>query len=283
MSYLLNYNPGTTQYTYPRRGGAQLSGTCIVHTAECAMDLDGDDQSAEVCASFIANRTDYGSYHRLVDSDSIVNMIPFEYEAWQDSETNNWAVGISAAVQAAKWNSIPAERRDRIYRNLASAAAEFVRHMAAQGVTVPLRRITGAEARARVPGFCAHGDSGISRSDPGAQFDWALFFAYTQAALGGGLTVQSATITHPTATPEPNQGDKMLVLATDGSSPQVWAGDGILRRPVWTLDTMTSAQWLATNNVLGPFYKNGEVQTIPDLNAIGIDVMALVGKTVEGK
>ena len=40
MSYLLDYNPGTPQYTYPRRGGAKLSGTCIIHTAECAMDFD---------------------------------------------------------------------------------------------------------------------------------------------------------------------------------------------------------------------------------------------------
>lgn len=186
MSYLLNYNPGTRQYTYPRRGGAKLSGTAIIHTAECAMDLDGDDQSAEICASFIANRADYGSYHRLVDSDSIIDMVPWEYEAWQDSETNNWAVGISAAVQAGKWHIIPAARRDRIYRNLAACAADFVRHMAGKGVTVPLVRITGAQARNRVPGFCAHGDSGLHRSDPGTQFDWTLFFRYTAEALGNG-------------------------------------------------------------------------------------------------
>lgn len=158
------------------------------------MDLDGDDTSAEVCASFIANRADYGSYHRLVDSDSIIDMLPFEYEAWQDSETNNWAVGISAAVQAGRWNQIPGDRRDRIYRNMAAAAAEFVRHMANKGITVPLLRISGVEARARVPGFCAHGDSGVSRSDPGVQFDWALFFAYTQAALNGSLSYASESI-----------------------------------------------------------------------------------------
>jgi hypothetical protein len=192
MSYLLDYNPGTQQWGYPRRG-ANLSGTCIVHTAECAMDLDGDDTSAEVCARFIANRADYGSYHRLVDSDSIIDMVPFEYEAWQDSETNPWGVGISAAVQAGRWLEIPADRRDRIYQNLAAAAAEFVRHMAGKGIEVPLSRITGAEARARVPGFCAHGDSGIARTDPGVQFDWALFFEYTRQALAGIATQGTIT------------------------------------------------------------------------------------------
>lgn len=93
-----------------------------------------------------------------------------------------------------------------------------------------------------------------------------------------GDITQQGTTTDPT----PNLGDKMLVLATNGTEPQVWAGDGILRRPIWTLDTMSAAQWLATNKVLGPFYKDGEVQTIPDLNSIGIDVMGLVGKGVNG-
>ena len=186
MSYLLDYNPGTQQWGFPRRGGAQLSGTIIVHTAECAADNIGEDTSAEGCARMIANRADWGSYHRLVDSDSIIDMLPWEYEAWQDSETNNWAVGISAALRTSDWAAMPGDRRDRVYRNLAACAADFVRYMAARGVTVPLVRISGAQARARVPGFCAHGDSGVARSDPGANFDWALFFRHTAEALDSG-------------------------------------------------------------------------------------------------
>jgi hypothetical protein len=192
--YLLdNAQPITRQYGYPRRG-AVLSGTCIIHTAECALDNVGEDTSAEGTAEFIRTRSDYGSYHTLVDSDSIIEMAPYEYETWQDSETNPWAVGLSCACQADGWHLIPADRKDRIYRNLATAAADFVTYMATKGITVPLRRITGAQARARVPGFCAHGDSGIDRHDPGVQFDWALFFKYTQQALGGAaLAPQSST------------------------------------------------------------------------------------------
>jgi len=102
-------------------------------------------------------------------------------------------VGISAAVQAGKWLTIPADRRDRIYRNMAVCAAEFVTYMAGKGVDVPLRRITGVEARNRVPGFCAHGDSGLYRSDPGTQFDWDLFFEYTRQALAGGIAAMGST------------------------------------------------------------------------------------------
>ena len=90
------------------------------------------------------------------------------------------------------------------------------------------------------------------------------------------------TITPQATFTQQLEGDKMIVLATNGVSPQVWAGDGIWRRPVWTLDTMTNQQWLARNKVLGPFYQDGAVQTIPDLNSIGIDMTALVGKDVNG-
>lgn len=189
--YLLdNAQPNTQQWGYPRRG-SKLSGTAILHTAECAMDHVGEDMSGENCANFIRTRSDYGSYHVLVDSDSIIWMAPWEYETWQDSQTNPWAVGISAAVQADYWHTIPADRRDRIYRNMATAAADFVTYMKSKGITVPIRRISGAEARAGVPGFCAHGDSGIDRHDPGAGFDWNLFFKYTTQALGGAITTKT--------------------------------------------------------------------------------------------
>lgn len=182
--YLLDYNPGTRQWTYPRRG-AVLSGTIIIHTAECARDDVGEDTSAENCAHFIANRKDYGSYHRLVDSDSIIKMVPWEYEAWQDQMTNPWAVGISSALRTSDWAVMPADRREGYYRNLAECGAEFVRYMRTKGIVVPLKRITGAQARAKVPGFCAHGDSGLNRTDPGRDFNWKLFFLYVQEALDG--------------------------------------------------------------------------------------------------
>lgn len=190
--YLLDNANTNPQYAYPRRGGARFSGTIIVHTAECAMDLIGVDSSAENCANFIRTRSDWGSYHRLVDSDSIINMLPFDYEAWQDTETNNWAVGISAAVMAGQWVNIPEARRDAIYRNLARAGAEAVRFANARGIHVPIRRISGAEARARVPGFCAHGDSGLYRSDPGQQFDWTKFLNYVAQELGAATPAPSA-------------------------------------------------------------------------------------------
>lgn len=174
-------NPYTAQGTYPRRGGYRPSGTCIVHTSEGAWTAGVDSLTGRV-----QRRTDYGCYHRACDWADIARYYPWSWECWQDSETNNWACGISFACRTSDWGNMPADVEEGYYRNGAKMAADFVRDMKSEyGITVPLRRITGAEARGRVPGFCAHGDSGIARSDPGANFDWARFFEYTRQELEG--------------------------------------------------------------------------------------------------
>jgi hypothetical protein len=180
MGYWLADHPNDAfpQYVNPRRGGNKLSGTVIMHTAE--------GYGAINVAWFISGRSDWGSYHRLVDETVRIPMAHWEWETWQDSETNNWAVGISAAINAADWLKLVPNTRERIYRNLAIEAADFVQYMRAEyGIEVPRRRLTGAEARARVPGFCAHGDSGISRTDPGKDFEWDRFFRYIDEILAG--------------------------------------------------------------------------------------------------
>ena len=181
-------NPTTPQGTFPRRGGYAPSGTCIVHTSEGAWTAGVDSLTG-----LVQRRADYGCYHRACDWIDIARYYPWWWECWQDSETNNWAVGIAAACRTTDWKIMPAEIREGYYRNMARMAADFVLYMKeVHGITVPLRRITGAEARNRVPGFCAHGDSGIARSDPGADFDWPLFFKYTAEALNNPEDTLSA-------------------------------------------------------------------------------------------
>ncbi|AYN57431.1 endolysin [Arthrobacter phage Constance] len=182
-------NPTTPQGTFPRRGTrGKLTGTCIVHTSEGAWQAGVDSLTNQV-----RTRTDYGCYHRACDWQDIALYYPWEWEAWQDSETNNWAVGIAAACRTSDWAIMPADIREGFYRNMARMAADFVTYMKAEhGITVPLVRLSGEQARAGVPGFCAHGDSGISRTDPGADFNWTLFFTYTRQALAG-ITAQGGT------------------------------------------------------------------------------------------
>lgn len=188
-------NPFTAQGTYPRRGTrGKLTGTCILHTTEGAWTA-----GVQSLINLARSRSDYGCYHRACDWQDIALLYPWEWETWQDSETNNWAVGISAACRTSDWAVMPADIREGYYRNMARMAADFVNYMkATYGITVPLARLSGEQARAGVPGFCAHGDSGIARSDPGAQFDWTLFFNYTRQALGAAaIAPQSTTPKEP--------------------------------------------------------------------------------------
>lgn len=185
-------NTTTAQGGYPRRGGFRPSGTCIVHTSEGAWQAGVDSLTR-----LVRTRSDYGCYHQACDWADIARYYPWEWECWQDSETNNWAVGIAAACKTSDWSAMPEEIREGYYRNMARMAADFVVYMRdTYGVVVPLRRISGAEARAGVPGFCAHGDSGIARSDPGRDFDWSRFFDYIRQALGvaGGLNYSGAIV-----------------------------------------------------------------------------------------
>lgn len=177
--------PDPQQGTYPRRGGWRPSGTCIVHTTEGSWMA-----GVNALTNLVLVRADYGCYHRGCDWRDIAKYYPWEWETWQDSETNNWAVGISAACKTSDWDTLPADVAEGYYRNMAIMAADFVIYMKTiYGITVPLRRLSGAEARAAVPGFCAHGDSGLYRSDPGARFNWTRFFQYTQEAIhnSGGI------------------------------------------------------------------------------------------------
>ena len=193
-------NPYTAQGTYPRRGGHKLSGTCIVHTSEGAWTSGVDGLTR-----LVKTRSDYGCYHQACDWEDIARYYHWEWETWQDTETNNWAVGIAAACRTSDWTAMPPNIAEGYYRNMAKMAADFVLYMRTKGIEVPRRRITGAQARAGVPGFCAHGDSGIARSDPGANFDWGKFLRYIDEELDGDdvtLTPEQDQILRYLASPQ---------------------------------------------------------------------------------
>jgi hypothetical protein len=97
------------------------------------------------------------------------------------------------------------------------------------------------------------------------------------------VTTESVTPATP-VTPDTNRTDEdsMKIIATNGSDGKVWIGDYLFRRHIGTMDTKQGIDYLAGIGA-GPLYKNGEIQTVPDLDVIGIDVMALAGKNVNGQ
>jgi len=129
-----------------------------VHTAEGAMDDVGIDTGGENVASFIAGRSDYGSYHVLCDSDSTVRMAPDDHETWHvGADMHNWhAWGISAACRTVDWSPTSAWTRATIRRMGAEIAAFWSRN----GFDVDQlagRWLTREQALRHEPGLIEHG------------------------------------------------------------------------------------------------------------------------------
>lgn len=178
-AYLVDNPPRIRQYRRPRR--ATPSGVVVVHTAESFPDETEPDTGAENVARFIRDRTNYGSYHDLADSDSDVYLVPYDAEAFGDGTGSNpHAYHVSAATQAHKWDQVDDEWADNCVRNMARVTARYARWLSAEhGITIPARRITRAQSDARVPGFISHAQRDPRRrTDPGAGFPWTKYLAY---------------------------------------------------------------------------------------------------------
>lgn len=175
-TYLEQHSPRQTQFRRPRR--AKPSGLIVMHTAESVMDTVGPDTGAENVARFIEGRDDYGSYHTLVDSDSMVRLVPYDAEAYGDGTGSNpFAIHISFALSAADWAKMSKAEQDEYLANGAKAAAHAARWLKAEhGIDVPPIQITREASERRMAGFISHGARDPERrSDPGASFPWARF------------------------------------------------------------------------------------------------------------
>ncbi|MCZ2837131.1 hypothetical protein [Modestobacter sp. VKM Ac-2985] len=193
MTAYLIANPPKVRQFYATRN-KPLTGCTVLHTSESIMDSVGPDTGAENVAEFIRTRSTAGSYHDLVDSDSVVNLVPYESGAFHDGTgSNNWALSISFACATSDWRRMTPEKRAAFLRNGACAFAAQQAWRRAHGYpTTELRHITKAQSDAGMSGFCFHGDRDPDRrSDPGVAapnlFPFDEFITHCRAALAGDL------------------------------------------------------------------------------------------------
>lgn len=176
MAWLDTNPPARAQFRRPRRD--RPSGVMVIHTAENAPDFVAFDGGAEAVAGFIRGRSDAGSYHDLVDSDSGIQLVAYDCEAFHDGTgSNRHSWGGSIATRADVWPLAPKAWRDGAIDQLARAAARYASWLAANhGITVPARRITRAQSETGVPGFISHAERDPARrTDPGEGFPWQQF------------------------------------------------------------------------------------------------------------
>lgn len=175
--YFEEHLPKQTQYRKQRR--AEVSGAIVVHTAENTADRWPPDGGAEGVAKFIRDRSDYGSYHEICDSDSHVQLGRYEWEMFgEGTGGNRWALHLSAACMAGQWPDLPVDWVAATGRRMGERAAVMAAWVKAErGITVPAKRITRAEYHAQQPGITTHAlIDPKRRSDPGEMFPWGHFW-----------------------------------------------------------------------------------------------------------
>lgn len=196
MSAYLIENPGVlTQYSSRSSWSpSRPTGLTVLHTSENVMDSVGPDTGTEVLAAYIRSRSTPGSYHSIADSDSNLDLVPFDKGAWQDGTgSNGMALSISFVCRTVDWDRMTPGKRRGFLRQGAQC---FVRQQAwlkANGYpTTPLRLVSKAESDRGVAGLIYHGhrDPG-RRSDPGVfppnDFPLAEFIEECRLALGGAI------------------------------------------------------------------------------------------------
>lgn len=186
--YLEDNPPARSQFRVGRR--SSVRSVIVVHTAESGTDTQGADPKAENVANFIRGRSTAGSYHLVGDADSIVQLVDFNNEAFQDGTGSNaWAIGISLAMNAGDWPRLSAARSTELVTTAAQMAAMAATWLRGRGLDAPAARLlTKAQSdSSSASGFISHALRDPSRrTDPGPAFPWTQFFAIYQQILADG-------------------------------------------------------------------------------------------------
>ena len=194
MSYYLLDNPPASRQFYPSRNNG-LSGGVVIHTTEGS----GGDTAAENTAAFIARRSDAGSYHMVVDTDSSVAMMPDDYVAFGVAapgfNSRCWMIAIAA--RSADLNPDDPRTQAEIDRMGAEIAAFWQRN----GINAAeASQFIGDSVKDR-PGLAHHGDvQPADRSDAWSRREnrWVFDSLLLQA-------IERHSGTAPVTPPSPTQ------------------------------------------------------------------------------
>lgn len=73
--------------------------------------------------------------------------------------------------------------------------------------------------------------------------------------------------------------EKMIIIARRNDEPEIWAGDGVIRRHIPNAKALADLIWLGNNGYLN-VAKGGAVASVGDLNAIGKDIAEIPRDTL---
>jgi hypothetical protein len=184
--YLLDHpNPHGPHY-YTTRRNPLLA--IVVHITAGLEDLDAtDDQSAEATARYAATTDRAVSWHSGSDSDTVLDLLPASYTAFQCRGYNSSTYGHEISKADTDWRDAPEPWRTRTLQLAGAKLGDLAR-----AHRIPIRRCTKAELDRAIAnggppvGFIAHAAlDPTRRTDPGLvgtvdTFPWADLLAYAQ-------------------------------------------------------------------------------------------------------
>jgi hypothetical protein len=209
MSYYLLDNPPASRQFYPSRSSTPTFAVGV-HTSEGPTGPG----SARGLASFIARRTDPGSYACIVDADETIYMVPADYTTFSAAASgyNSRTYHVCLAGRSADLSPDDANTQAMIVR--AGAAIRDLWN--SQGIALSNAQWIGTDALNR-PGLFCHGDvQPWDRSD-----------AWTRHPDRGRLDELLANAIAPPAPPAPKGSHDMISLLTMPD------GRGVEFRAVW--------------------------------------------------
>jgi hypothetical protein len=155
----------------------------VIHITAGLQDLDGPpDRSAEDTAHYAAATTREVSWHTGSDSDGWLDLLPYEFTAWQCVGYNSSTAGHEISKADTDWRDMPPEWVDATLRH----AADAIRPKLAAH-RIPIRKCTRAELDAAIAaggppaGLIGHHElDPTRRTDPGLYqglntFPWDRF------------------------------------------------------------------------------------------------------------
>ncbi len=154
---------GLRFWGYPSRSGGVHPDIIVIHTAENIPDVVPPDTGAEAIAAYFDSNQRPASAHTVLDTDSVIRLLPDEAVAFHVRGYNTRGWGLEIATQAHRWNQVPPAYARQL---LVAAARESARVADKFGIPVAFR--TRAQIDSGMPGFTGHTDlDPARRSDPG--------------------------------------------------------------------------------------------------------------------
>lgn len=147
----------------------------IVHTNEGDHKPGmADDHTAEDLVRWMITQS--VSYHKIVDDDSTVTMVPDDQAAWSARSANQRSLNI-CLTGWSRWSRTEWLQHQPM---LNRAAGEVRNWSHTHGI--PLVKLTPAQVGADARGVCGHGDWSVGKhdgdhSDPGRNFPWDVLLA----------------------------------------------------------------------------------------------------------